>query len=153
MNEFGEPNMGNPSVRFDEGRESVGHWPRASSIRPLLPTLLISIYDLRERRREFASFQFSERSGIDDQGRWELRRLKQIKVVFMRWVLISKASVHEGDDVVAPDAAAGEGEGVGFLDGVAVRRIDHAFVRFAFGGDFFVEGGHDVEVVIVLGLD
>lgn len=23
MNEFGEPNMGNPSVRFDEGRESV----------------------------------------------------------------------------------------------------------------------------------
>jgi hypothetical protein len=29
MNEFGEPNMGNPSVRFDEGRERVGHWPRA----------------------------------------------------------------------------------------------------------------------------
>ena len=29
MNEFGEPNMGNPSVRFDEGRESVGHWPLA----------------------------------------------------------------------------------------------------------------------------
>ena len=27
MNEFGEPNMGNPSVRFDEGREQVGHWP------------------------------------------------------------------------------------------------------------------------------
>ena len=23
MNEFGEPNMGNPSVRFDEGRERV----------------------------------------------------------------------------------------------------------------------------------
>src|SRR5260370_42362961 len=30
MNEFGEPNMGNPSVRFDEGRKSVGHWPCAS---------------------------------------------------------------------------------------------------------------------------
>src|SRR6266478_9512567 len=30
MNEFGEPNMGNPSVRFDEGWESVGHWPCAS---------------------------------------------------------------------------------------------------------------------------
>jgi hypothetical protein len=30
MNEFGEPNMGNPSVRFDEGRERVGHWPCAS---------------------------------------------------------------------------------------------------------------------------
>ena len=29
MNEFGEPNMGNPSVRFDEGREQVGHWPLA----------------------------------------------------------------------------------------------------------------------------
>lgn len=29
MNEFGEPNMGNPSVRFDEGRESGGHWPLA----------------------------------------------------------------------------------------------------------------------------
>ena len=29
MNEFGEPNMGNPSVRFDEGRERVGHWPCA----------------------------------------------------------------------------------------------------------------------------
>jgi len=24
--ELGEPNMGNPSVRFDEGRERVGHW-------------------------------------------------------------------------------------------------------------------------------
>ena len=23
MNEFGEPNMGNPSVRFDEGREAL----------------------------------------------------------------------------------------------------------------------------------
>jgi len=29
MNEFEEPNMGNPSVRFDEGRERVGHWPLA----------------------------------------------------------------------------------------------------------------------------
>jgi hypothetical protein len=37
MNEFGEPNMGNPSVRFDEGRERVGHWPRAfHSIRSCL---------------------------------------------------------------------------------------------------------------------
>src|SRR6267143_52954 len=39
MNEFGEPNMGNPSVRFDEGRGSVGHWPPGLSIHPLLPTL------------------------------------------------------------------------------------------------------------------
>jgi len=30
MNEPGEPNMGKPSVRFDEGRERVGHWPCAS---------------------------------------------------------------------------------------------------------------------------
>jgi hypothetical protein len=29
MNEFGEPNMGNPSVRFDEGPERAGHWPLA----------------------------------------------------------------------------------------------------------------------------
>src|SRR2546426_10952112 len=39
MNEFGEPNMGNPSVRFDEGRERVGHWPFGLSTQPLLPTL------------------------------------------------------------------------------------------------------------------
>ena len=39
MNEFGEPNMGNPSVRFDEGRERVGHWPLGLSAPPLLPTL------------------------------------------------------------------------------------------------------------------
>src|SRR5437016_4167195 len=39
MNEFGEPNMGNPSVRFDEGRERVGHWPSGLSIHPLSPTL------------------------------------------------------------------------------------------------------------------
>lgn len=37
MNEFGEPNMGNPSVRLDEGRERVGHWPCAfQSIRARL---------------------------------------------------------------------------------------------------------------------
>src|SRR6266581_8277242 len=39
MNEFGEPNMGNPSVRFDEGRERVGHWPLAFQVQPLPPTL------------------------------------------------------------------------------------------------------------------
>ena len=38
MNEFGEPNMGNPSVRFDEGRERVGHWPLA--FQPILSRLL-----------------------------------------------------------------------------------------------------------------
>ena len=37
MNGFGEPNMGNPSVRFDEGRERGGHWPRAfQSVRSCL---------------------------------------------------------------------------------------------------------------------
>jgi hypothetical protein len=58
MNEFGEPNMGNPSVRFDEGRERVGHWPvclfnpsapaystlsnpiKATSQKPPLPSVL-----------------------------------------------------------------------------------------------------------------
>ena len=39
MNEFGEPNMGNPSVRFDEGRERGGHWPSGLSTHPLPPTL------------------------------------------------------------------------------------------------------------------
>lgn len=39
MNESGEPNMGNPSVRFDEGRERGGHWPLAFQSHPLLPTL------------------------------------------------------------------------------------------------------------------
>ena len=43
MNAFGEPNMGNPSVRFDEGRERVGHWPVGLSIQPLPPTLLLGI--------------------------------------------------------------------------------------------------------------
>ena len=43
MNAFGEPNMGNPSVRFDEGRERVGHWPVGLSIQPLPPTLLVWI--------------------------------------------------------------------------------------------------------------
>ena len=38
MNEFGEPNMGNPSVRFDEGRERVGHWSLA--FLPILSRLL-----------------------------------------------------------------------------------------------------------------
>jgi hypothetical protein len=38
MNEFGEPNMGNPSVRFDEGRERDGHWPLA--FQPILSRLL-----------------------------------------------------------------------------------------------------------------
>ncbi len=31
--------MGNPSVRFDEGRERVGHWSYGLSIPPFLPTL------------------------------------------------------------------------------------------------------------------
>src|SRR4026209_179250 len=39
VNEFGEPNMGSPSVRFDEGRESVGHWPMCLSTHPFPPTL------------------------------------------------------------------------------------------------------------------
>jgi hypothetical protein len=38
MNEFGEPNMGNPSVRFDEGREKLVIGPRA--FQPTLSRLL-----------------------------------------------------------------------------------------------------------------
>jgi hypothetical protein len=37
--ELGKPDAGKPPVRFDEGRESDGHWAHALSIRRLLPTL------------------------------------------------------------------------------------------------------------------
>jgi hypothetical protein len=50
MNGFGEPNMGNPSVRFDEGRESVGHWPCA--FQPILSRLLYSEVEAAKERRE-----------------------------------------------------------------------------------------------------
>jgi hypothetical protein len=53
MNEFGEPNMGNPSVRFDEGRERVGHWPLAfQSNRSCL------LYNLRDETFTTACFPF-----------------------------------------------------------------------------------------------
>jgi len=39
MNESGEPNMGRPSVRFEEEREGAGHWRQRLSTQPLLPTL------------------------------------------------------------------------------------------------------------------
>src|SRR5271157_19163 len=40
---LGEPNMGKPSVRFDEGRERVGHWPCASqSDLPAYSTVRVS---------------------------------------------------------------------------------------------------------------
>src|SRR5437667_5218094 len=46
MNGFGEPNMGNPSVRFDEGREHGGHWPRAfQSVRSCL------LYETKETNK------------------------------------------------------------------------------------------------------
>jgi len=39
--------MGNPSVRFDEGRERAGHWPVGLSTHPLPPTLLsLAVLDL-----------------------------------------------------------------------------------------------------------
>ena len=47
MNEFGEPNMGNPSVRFDEGRERVGHWPVRLSTQPLSKTSHLDFQALR----------------------------------------------------------------------------------------------------------
>ena len=46
MNEFGEPNMGNPSVRFDEGRSgNAALATSASSIR-LLPLRLLYYFFL-----------------------------------------------------------------------------------------------------------
>jgi len=68
MNEFGEPNMGNPSVRFDEGPESDGHWPLA--FQPILSRLLynrvllskgLGINDLRSSLREMVPFSRAER--------------------------------------------------------------------------------------------
>jgi hypothetical protein len=47
MNEFGEPNMGNPSVRFDEGRSGSAGLTTAVSSKPppsTSPTLLF-FYD------------------------------------------------------------------------------------------------------------
>ena len=45
MNEFGEPNMGNPSVRFDEGRrDSAPLTIPVSSIRLLSLCLLCQIF-------------------------------------------------------------------------------------------------------------
>jgi len=46
MNEFGEPNMGNPSVRFDEGRSGNVVLTTAvcsNRLFPTPPTLLIFI--------------------------------------------------------------------------------------------------------------
>jgi hypothetical protein len=37
--EPGKPDAGKPPVRFDEGRESGGHWVQTLSSRWLLPTL------------------------------------------------------------------------------------------------------------------
>jgi len=51
MNEPGEPNMGNPSVRFDEGRERVGHWPCAfQSVLSCLLYLFRVIQAKKEKR-------------------------------------------------------------------------------------------------------
>jgi len=41
MNELGEPNTGNPSVRFDEGRVSDGHW-RFTPLNPSSPPTLLN---------------------------------------------------------------------------------------------------------------
>ena len=57
MNESGEPNMGNPSVRFDEGRERVGHWPVCLSIHPFPPTLQTRGICVTKHARERSSAQ------------------------------------------------------------------------------------------------
>src|SRR2546427_6078518 len=62
MNEFGEPNMGNPSVRFDEGRERVGHWPRAFH-----PNRSCLLYQTKRATAfvNFVSFCSKSPTGID----------------------------------------------------------------------------------------
>src|SRR5579862_293277 len=37
--ELGKPDAGKPPVRFDEGREAVGHWPSGLSLHRFPPTL------------------------------------------------------------------------------------------------------------------
>src|SRR5262245_32308248 len=57
MNEFGEPNMGNPSVRFDEGRERIGHWPLAfQSNAPAYSTEEIVEIELRFQKQASQCF-------------------------------------------------------------------------------------------------
>jgi hypothetical protein len=47
MNEFGEPNMGNPSVRFDEGRDEC--WSLAATpLNPASPAYSTEQPDLPE---------------------------------------------------------------------------------------------------------
>jgi len=51
---LGKPDTGNPSVRFDEGSESDGHWP-CLSIRRLRPTLPLGFERGPEQRRSYVS--------------------------------------------------------------------------------------------------
>ena len=72
MNEFGEPNMGNPSVRFDEGRESVGHWPCAFQ-----SNLSCLLYGTEIR---LPRFTVSLRLRVPTEGTFAL--MDQFKVIF-----------------------------------------------------------------------
>jgi hypothetical protein len=59
MHEFGEPNMGNPSVRFDEGRSGTAALTTtvsSSRLFPTPPTLLSHTdYRIRPAKNSFAT--------------------------------------------------------------------------------------------------
>lgn len=70
MNEFGEPNMGNPSVRFDEGRESGGHWPLA--FQSILSRLLYN-RGISRKSKEYSGLrnQPTQRYQVGIHGVWQ----------------------------------------------------------------------------------
>ena len=84
MNEFGEPNMGNPSVRFDEGRSgNVVLTTTVCSNRlfptpPTLPIFFIPIIPLAMHRMGWSKFHSSGLSDLPDVPCADLTRLKLI---------------------------------------------------------------------------
>ena len=79
MNEPGEPNTGNPSVRFDEGRVGDGHW-RHTPLNPSSPPTLPSQTDV------FKSFTMNY-----------LQMLKTRFFITLAFSLLSRHSVATAD--------------------------------------------------------
>lgn len=83
--------MGNPSARFDEGRERVGHWPYGLSIHPLLPTLLCAsevgrnVGESPTRRVGlFTTEQFL--NSVAARRGWKLRKMNRRAVMKMNHI-------------------------------------------------------------------
>jgi hypothetical protein len=56
MNEFGEPNMGNPSVRFDEGRERV-IWILTTTVGSTPASLSCLLYQVKVKFTQHVTFR------------------------------------------------------------------------------------------------